>query len=135
MLGIAVEKVCDLITHIRAFDIKIPADYSRQSDATTEVSALEAVEDVGEEPVYDELASFIGALNEEEQINLVALTWLGRGDFSADDWESGLAAAKDARSDHTDTYLLGIPLLSDYLEEGLALSEAAIRPTVGTPRR
>ena len=120
MLGIAVEDVCDLITHIRAFDIKIPADYSRESDATTEVSALEAVEDVGEEPVYDELASFIGALNEEEQINLVALTWLGRGDFSADDWETGLEAAKDARSDHTDTYLLGIPLLSDYLEEGLA---------------
>ena len=105
MLGIAVEDVCDLITHIRAFDIKIPADYSRESDATTEVSALEAVEDVGEEPVYDELASFIGALNEEEQINLVALTWLGRGDFSADNWETGLEAAKDARSDHTDTYL------------------------------
>ena len=82
MLGIAVEDVCDLITHIRAFDIKIPADYSRESDATTEVSALEAVEDVGEEPVYDELASFIGALNEEEQINLVALTWLGRGGIS-----------------------------------------------------
>ncbi len=120
MLGIAVEDVCDLITHIRAFDIKIPADYSRESDATTEVSALEAVEDVGEEPVYDELASFIGALNEEEQINLVALTWLGRGDFSADNWETGLEAAKDARSDHTDTYLLGIPLLSDYLEEGPA---------------
>ena len=120
MLGIAVEDVCDLITHIRAFDIKIPADYSRESDATTEVSALEAVEDVGEEPVYDELASFIGALNEEEQINLVALTWLGRGDFSADNWETGLEAAKDAQSDHTDTYLLGIPLLSDYLEEGPA---------------
>ena len=66
MLGIAVEKVCDLITHIRAFDIKIPADYSRQSDTTTEVTALEAVEDGGEEPVYDELAFFIVSLNEEE---------------------------------------------------------------------
>ena len=120
MLGIAVEKLCDLITHIRAFDTKIPAEYSRQSDTTTEEAAIEAAEDVGEEPVYHELASFIGTLNEEEQINLVALTWLGRGDLSIDDWESGLEAAKDARSDHTDTYLLGIPLLSDYLEEGLA---------------
>lgn len=118
-LGVAVEKVCDLITHARAFDAKIPAEYSPGDDSTTEESALEAVDSVGEEPVFDELASFIGALNEEEQINLVALTWLGRGDFTADDWESALETAKDARTDHTDTYLLGIPLLGDYLEEGL----------------
>ncbi len=120
MLEVAVEKVCELITHARAFDANVPTEELEESVNPTEEGALEVLEDRAEDPAYDELTAFIDGLNEGEQINLVALTWLGRGDYTAKEWPDAVQAARDARSDHTDTYLLGIPLLGDYLEEGLS---------------
>lgn len=120
MLEVAVEKVCALILHARAFDAKMPAEGMEDGSNPSEEGAMAALEERVDDSAYDELTNFIDALNEEEQINLVALTWLGRGDFTADEWSDALQAARDARSDHTDTYLLGIPLLGDYLEEGLS---------------
>jgi hypothetical protein len=54
-------------------------------------------------------------------VNLVALAWLGRGDYTADEWDAALEAARDAHNARTAEYLLGIPLLGDFLEEGLSL--------------
>ena len=67
-----------------------------------------------------ELKSFIGALTEDEQIDLVALTWLGRGDATIDEWEEIRAEAARAHNRRTASYLLGMPLLSDHLEEALS---------------
>lgn len=120
MLGIAVEKVCDVITRVRAFDAKVDVVEPDPGSNLSDDKMAEVLEDYKDDPAYEELVDFIDALNEDEQINLVALTWLGRGDFTADEWEDALTAARDARSGHTDTYLLGIPVLGDYLEEGLS---------------
>lgn len=70
-------------------------------------------------PLQEELEGFIQGLTEEEQIELVALTWVGRGDFGKQEWEEALEAAADRHNDRTAQYLLGIPMLADYLEEGL----------------
>jgi hypothetical protein len=51
---------------------------------------------------------------------LLALTWLGRGDFTIDEWQSGLRRVRDVRRYHTAEYLLATPLLADFLLEGLA---------------
>jgi hypothetical protein len=72
------------------------------------------------DPTFDELKDFIDSLNIDEQIDLVALTWLGRGDGTKNEWSDLVQQAKDSRSDHTAEYLLGIPLLGDYLEEALS---------------
>ncbi len=123
-LGIAVEKVCALISHVRTYDAKVEEiDPDERPEATGDELSDEiegGIEPFHGDPVRDELMGFIGALNEEEQITLVALTWMGRGDFVAAEMADALQAARDARSDHTDTYLLGMPLLGDYLEEALA---------------
>tara|TARA_B100000315_G_scaffold131442_1_gene120995 strand:+ start:87 stop:506 length:420 start_codon:yes stop_codon:yes gene_type:complete len=123
ILGVAVEKVCDLITHVRAYDAKLE---EVDPDETSEPTGDELGEDIEDgiepyhaDPARDELMAFIDALNEEEQVNLVALAWMGRGDFVASEWAEALETARDARWDHTDTYLLGIPLLGDYLVEAL----------------
>jgi len=55
----------------------------------------------------------------DEQVDLVALTWLGRGDGEIDDWNEFRAEAARAHNRRTAAYLLGIPLLADYLEEAL----------------
>ena len=65
-----------------------------------------------------ELLALIRGLNEDEQIDLVALTWLGHGDGDLDDWQDLRAEA--ARAHNTAEYLLGMPLLGDYLEESLS---------------
>ena len=65
-----------------------------------------------------EIREAIEDLNEDEQVELVALTWVGRGDFSAAEWEDALAAAQERHTGPSSKYLLGMPLLGDLLEEG-----------------
>ena len=82
---------------------------------------LSVLEDHRDDPVRIELTAMIRGLNEDEQIDLVALAWLGRGDGELDDWDDIRAEASRAHNKRTAEYLLGIPLLGDLLEEGLAL--------------
>ena len=46
--------------------------------------------------------------------------WLGRGDFGVEEWESALQQAREAWTPRTADYLIGTPLVADYLEEGLS---------------
>jgi hypothetical protein len=81
------------------------------------------LENHGDDPVLQELTSFIAGLSEDEQIDLVALTWLGRDDNTVEDWEAlreEATRAHSTRATQAAEYLLGMPLLSDYLNEGLA---------------
>jgi hypothetical protein len=73
-----------------------------------------------DDPTYAELKSFIDNLNEDEQAELVALVWLGRGDYDARGWSAALKEARARHTGSTSDYLLGEPLLADLLEEGLA---------------
>lgn len=67
-----------------------------------------------------ELASFIRGLNVDEQIDLVALMWLGRGDAGLENWDELRAQAAQAHNHRTANYLIETPMLGDYLEEALA---------------
>ena len=81
---------------------------------------IAVLEDHRNDPVAAEIRSFIDALNEDEQIDLVALAWLGRGDAAIEDWSELRAEAARAHNKRTAAYLLGTPLIADLLEEGLA---------------
>ena len=67
-----------------------------------------------------ELAGFIRDLNEDEQVDLVALTWLGRGDGEIGNFRELRAEASRAHNKRTASYLIGTPMLADYLEEALS---------------
>ncbi len=120
-LSISPEKVCFIIVKAREFDVKDevtePDPGSNPSD-DRDVSVLEDHED---DPVVEELTSFIDAMSEDEQIDLVALAWLGRDDYTVKDWQAVRDDAARAHTDRTAAYLLGIPLLGDFLEEGLSM--------------
>ncbi|MGO8912944.1 MAG: DUF3775 domain-containing protein [Bradyrhizobium sp.] len=77
-------------------------------------------EDHSERTERSELSVFIRGLNEDEQIDLVALMWLGRGDGELDNWRELRAEASRAHNNRTAAYLIGTPLLADYLEEALS---------------
>jgi hypothetical protein len=120
-LMISPEKVCFVIIKAKEYDAKDevtePDPGSNPSD-DKDVSVLEDHED---DPVVEELTSLIDSLSEDEQIDLVALAWLGRDDYSASDWPAVREEAARAHNERTASYLLGMPLVGDFLEEGLSM--------------
>jgi hypothetical protein len=123
-LTVSPEKVCFIIFKAREFDAKDevtdPDDGSNPSDD----NMLSVLEDHGDDPVLEELTQFISSLSEDEQIDLVTLAWLGRDDNTLEDWPAlreEASRAHSTRTTHTADYLLGMPLLGDYLDEGLSL--------------
>jgi len=118
-LSISEEKLCFIIAKAREFDVKdVVTDPDDASNATDD-AMLSVLEDHKDDPVVQELVAVIFAMSEDEQIDLVALTWLGRGDGTIEDWSELRAEAARAHNRRTASYLLGIPLLSDYLEEAI----------------
>ena len=120
-LTIATEKICFIIVKAREFDVKDEVTDPDDASNATDDNMISVLEDHSDDPVANEIRGFIGAMNEDEQIDLVALTWLGRGDGTIEDWPELRAEAARAHNKRTAAYLLGIPLLSDYLEEALSL--------------
>jgi hypothetical protein len=119
-LSISEEKLCFIIAKAREFDVKdVVTDPDDASNATDD-AMLSVLEDHKDDPVVQELTAVIFAMSEDEQVDLVALTWLGRGDGTLADWSELRAEAARAHNRRTAHYLLGIPLLSDYLEEAIS---------------
>ncbi|CAN1721312.1 DUF3775 domain-containing protein [Hyphomicrobium sp. 1Nfss2.1] len=118
-LDIAPEKVAHVIIKAREYDAKVGAwdDSPEDGDAEEDPSAI--LEDYANDPTRAELASFIERLNYDEQANLVALMWVGRGTYEKEEFDEAVDTARSERINATANYLLGIPLLADYLEEGL----------------
>lgn len=66
-----------------------------------------------------ELRGLIDRMGEEEQAALVAVMWVGRGAFEAEDWAEAYETALSEATTPTADYLIGTPHLADNLEAGL----------------
>ncbi|OBQ84405.1 MULTISPECIES: DUF3775 domain-containing protein [unclassified Mesorhizobium] len=77
------------------------------------------VEEASEDLTEEEFRELINDLNVDEAAELVALAWVGRGDYEASEWVDAVAAARERANKRTAKYLLGLPQLADWLEEGL----------------
>jgi hypothetical protein len=120
-IQISPEKVCFVVIKAHEFDVKDAVTEPDPGSNPADDNMAAVLEDHEDEPVMEELSSFIGAMSEDEQIDLVALAWLGRGDYTAEDWPTVREEAARARNQNTAGYLLGMPMLGDFLEEGLGL--------------
>jgi hypothetical protein len=120
-LSVSTDKVCFIALKARQFDAKDVVTDPDDGSNPTDDSMMAVLEDHANDQVVRELAAAIHALSAEEQIDLVTLTWLGRGDGSISDWPALRAEAARVHNRRTARYLVGMPLLSDYLQEGLAL--------------
>ena len=131
MLALSPETVCFIIVKARAFDAKEGIVESDPGSNASDEGMRSVLEDYADDPVFEELKSAIDDLNVEvqpgqtvaivgQQICLVALAWLGRGTYDAGEWQEALAEARRDHNDRTAEYLLGMPMLGDYLEEGLS---------------
>src|ERR1700676_5634875 len=118
-LAISAEKVGFLIEKMREFDVKGGVSHPDSGANGAGDNMIDVLEDDGNDPVAGEITGFINAMTEDEQIDLVALMRLGRGDGSIEEWDDLRREAADASDGHTASTLLGEPLVSDYLAEGL----------------
>ncbi|MEX2167606.1 MAG: DUF3775 domain-containing protein [Methyloceanibacter sp.] len=108
-IGFVIQKAREMAAKVAAWDDSATSDHDAES----------ILEDFSDDATQAELQEFIRDLNEDEQVSLVALAWIGRGSFSAEELGEALATARSERVNRTEDYLLGMPLLPDYLEEGL----------------
>ena len=118
-LTISSDQVAFLIEKARQFDVKDIASDTDSGSNGADDDMIDVLEDNGSDPVQKEIYGFIAALTEDEQIDLVALMRLGRGDGTIEEWDELRKDAADGRNGHTARYLLGEPLLGDFLAEGM----------------
>jgi hypothetical protein len=119
-LSISPEKVCFFISKTHQFDGKDAVSDPDSGSNAADDMMLDVLEDHADDPTAQELRAFVGSLNEEEQTDLVALTWLGRGDGDISEWNDLREEAARLHNNHNAAYLLGKPMLGDHLAEGLA---------------
>lgn len=76
-------------------------------------------EEEAEDLTGEELRELIDDLNADEAASLVAIAWVGRGDYDASDFENAVSDARERAESSTSHYLMGMPLLAEHLESGL----------------
>jgi len=119
-LTISPDKVFFIVVKAREFDAKEELSDPDSGSNPSDDKDIDILEEKSDDPTFEELASAIRSLNIDEQLDLLALTWIGRGDFDAADWKTARAEAAGVGHKHVTRYLVHTPLLGDYLTEAMA---------------
>ena len=116
MNEISVDQVCFIVVKTREYQTKVePVGENIDGDA----AERDVLEDFAGDPTFDELTEALSDLNADQRAELIALTWIGRGDFTKADWAEAIDGAQEVIGERFVRYMTGIPLLADYLEAGL----------------
>ena len=119
-LNIGLDKIRDIVLRARAFDIEDFPDEPDPGDEAEEAHDREEQLDEGDDPTEAELREMIDDLNDDEVVDLIAMVWVGRGDFGIEDLPEARDLARERHQGSSSRYLMGIPTLAEYLAEGLA---------------
>lgn len=120
-LTITPDVAFSIVLKAREFDVKVPQTDPDSGSNPSDDGSVDALEFGPNDQTHHELVSVISDLNDDEQLDLIALIWLGRGDFVLAEWQAARDAAQDIGRQRTPRYVIGMPLVGEYLEEGLAL--------------
>lgn len=126
MLTLPLDKLTYIIEKAREFDAEVPADSGDLGSNSADDGESDILFDTPDNPTEQELRDAIDGLNDDEKIELLALVWLGRGDFDRSEWKDALAEARGAVNKSEADYLIGTPLLADYLEEAVSVLELSL---------
>ncbi|MCD6048228.1 MAG: hypothetical protein K0S08_1875 [Gammaproteobacteria bacterium] len=120
MLPINPETICFLINKARQFQAKEGVVIPDEPLSPAEDWALQILADQKDDPVYQEFKAVINDLEPDQLSAVVALMWIGRGDFDKSEWEEANQVAVQERTIPTADYLITTPCVAEYLEEGLS---------------
>ena len=118
-LTVPLDTVCRIILRAREWEALIPDSDPDDGSNPTDDGAVDELEDDGDNPTEEELRAVIDDLAEDEQAEVIALAWVGRGTYDATEWDEALSTASE-EVDRAADYLLELPMLSAYLDAGLA---------------
>jgi hypothetical protein len=104
----------------REFDGKVAETDPDAGSNPSDDNSVDVLEDRPSDPTLHELTSAIHDLNEDERLDLIALIWIGRGDFTLAEWDEARSSARDIGRARAPRYVAGIPLVSDYIEDALS---------------
>ena len=121
MLNINPEIVRAIIDRAHEFHVKEAVTITEEPLSPADDWAQQILADHADDPTLQELQTTINDLEPDQQVELVALTWLGRGDYDIAEWKDAVEQAKDSWNPRTAEYLIGTPMLADFLAEGLDL--------------
>lgn len=121
MLDLNPDTVCFLIARARVFHSKEGVVIPDIADSPADDWGRQVLADHSDDSVFQEFKSTIEDLEPDQQQAVVALMWLGRGEFETDEWGDALEEARDSWTSSTAEYLIGHPQLADHLLEGLDL--------------
>jgi Protein of unknown function (DUF3775) len=120
MLTIPLENLAFIIIKAREFDAEVPPVDEDSGSNPSDDDERDVLQFSADNPTHQELVDAINGLSDLERIELLALTWLGRGDYAKEEWREALREARRVHDEKETDYLIGTPLLADYLEEGLS---------------
>ena len=120
MLTIPLENLAFIIIKAREFDAEVPPVDEDSGSNPSDDAEWDVLQASTDNPTYQELVDAINGLGNPARIELLALTWLGRGDYAKEEWRDAVEEARRIHDEKETQYLIGTPLLADYLEEGLS---------------
>ena len=120
MITVNPEAVCFIIAKAREFDAKVEVDDPDSGSDPSDDKAIDVFEDYADDPTIEELRGAIEALNHDQSRDLVAMMWVGRGDFDKEQWREAQAQANSIPPGDRSRYLIGTPMMGDYLEQGMS---------------
>jgi len=109
-----------IVVEARIYDEKTPVVNPDPASNDSDEAEREILEDQPGDLTAQELRTALENLNVDQKLDLMALTWIGRGDFTIEEWDDARRQAADMRHEHIPRYLMETPLLSDYLEEAMS---------------
>lgn len=121
MIDLNSETVQNIANYARGFQTAASMEDRTAPETLTDDAAFERLADWHQDSGYIKLKNAIEDLEPDQQATLVALMWIGRGDYDLDRWDEALDYAREAAGVSTADYLIATPLLADYLDEGLSL--------------
>ncbi|WP_293678586.1 DUF3775 domain-containing protein [uncultured Phenylobacterium sp.] len=119
-LGLDPETAFFIVLKAREFHTKVELIDPDAASEPADDRAVDVLQFHPDDSVTDELIAAIGSLNEEERLDLIALIWVGRGEYSLWQWQDARERARRIDPERVLDYILGMPMVSDFLEEGLS---------------
>lgn len=120
-MNLSSDQIAEFVDHARAYDVS-EGDTDPDSGSNPIDDGMTDTLQDGEDDLQElDLRGFVASMNDEQRAELIALVWVGRGDYEAEDWREAVAAARERDgTGPADDYLLGIPDVGDLVAEGYA---------------
>lgn len=120
LLTLPADLLAFIVAKARGFDALVEVDDPDSGSNPADDGGIASLEDTTDNPVEAELTETLRGLSEEALTELLALLWVGRGDFNRRNWIDALHQARETKNRRIVSYLAGTPMLGDLIEEGLA---------------